>query len=71
MIGNSLPLADKLTHSILLDVRSHENSFSQHYKTSVGVDFKLKRLTVNDQKVRLQLWDIMGQDRFAGIVRVS
>lgn len=50
--------------------RTAFGAFSDTYKTTVGVDFKIKRLTVDDQKVRLQLWDIMGQERFAGVVRV-
>lgn len=70
IIMKTLVVGDPATGKTSFCKRSHENSFSQHYKTSVGVDFKLKRLTVNNQKVRLQLWDIMGQDRFAGIVRV-
>ena len=45
--------------------------FFETYKTTVAVDFKLKRLTVNGTKVRLQLWDIMGQERFKELVRVS
>lgn len=44
--------------------------FFETYKTTVGVDFKIKRMQVNGESVRLQLWDIMGQERFQELVRV-
>ncbi|XP_054457621.1 ras-related protein Rab-38 [Anoplopoma fimbria] len=45
--------------------------FSQHYRATIGVDFALKMLNW-DQKttVRLQLWDIAGQERYGNMTRV-
>ncbi|KAH3766893.1 Ras family protein [Pelomyxa schiedti] len=45
--------------------------FSDQYKTTVGVDFSLKVLKWDEETlVRLQLWDIAGQERFGNMTRV-
>lgn len=39
--------------------------FSQHYRATIGVDFALKVLKWDQQTVvRLQLWDIAGEEEF-------
>ncbi|KAM3872262.1 ras-related protein Rab-7L1-like [Diretmus argenteus] len=45
--------------------------FSKTYKMTVGVDFFMKVLPWSDtEKVRLQLWDIAGQERFISMTRI-
>ncbi|KAI8970406.1 P-loop containing nucleoside triphosphate hydrolase protein [Mycotypha africana] len=47
------------------------NIFSTNYKSTIGVDFALKVIQwENDLIVRLQLWDIAGQERFGNMTRV-
>ncbi|CAH1118292.1 unnamed protein product [Phaedon cochleariae] len=45
--------------------------FSQHYRATIGVDFALKVLNWDESTlIRLQLWDIAGQERFGNMTRV-
>ncbi|KAM8747463.1 ras-related protein Rab-38 [Acanthopagrus schlegelii] len=45
--------------------------FSQHYRATIGVDFALKVLNWDQRTVvRLQLWDIAGQERYGNMTRV-
>ncbi|XP_063287582.1 ras-related protein Rab-38-like [Pelobates fuscus] len=47
------------------------NIFSQCYRATIGVDFALKIVNWNeDTVVRLQLWDIAGQERFGHMTRL-
>uniref|UniRef100_A0A8C7ZDL7 Ras-related protein Rab n=1 Tax=Oryzias sinensis TaxID=183150 RepID=A0A8C7ZDL7_9TELE len=46
-------------------------NFNRTYKMTVGVDFAVKLLHWSDEeKVRLQLWDIAGQERFISMTRI-
>ncbi|XP_051966247.1 ras-related protein Rab-38 [Xyrauchen texanus] len=47
----------------------HQN-FSANYRATIGVDFALKVLNLDQETVRLQLWDIAGQERFGNMTRV-
>ncbi|XP_068736155.1 ras-related protein Rab-32-like isoform X2 [Montipora capricornis] len=45
--------------------------FSVHYRATIGVDFALKVIKWDhDTLIRLQLWDIAGQERFGNMTRV-
>ena len=40
------------------------NLFVSDTKMTIGVDFEVKSLIVNNQKVKLQIWDFGGEERF-------
>ncbi|KAJ8280430.1 hypothetical protein GJAV_G00054470 [Gymnothorax javanicus] len=48
---------------------AHQN-FSSNYRATIGVDFALKVLNWHSKTIRLQLWDIAGQERFGNMTRV-
>ncbi|XP_059167196.1 ras-related protein Rab-7L1-like [Physella acuta] len=47
------------------------DSFRRDYKMTIGVDFALKVIKWSDKcNIKLQLWDIAGQERFTSMTRV-
>lgn len=51
--------------SLLL--RFADNMFSGSYITTIGVDFKIRKINVDGEMVKLQIWDTAGQERFRTI----
>jgi len=48
-------------------LRFADNTFSDSYINTIGVDFKIQNVEVNGEKVKLQIWDTAGQERFRTI----
>ena len=48
-------------------LRFTDNTFNPLPFTTVGVDFKLKTLRVDDKLIKLQVWDTAGQERYRSI----
>lgn len=44
-----------------------DDRFNEMHLATIGVDFKIKSLFVDDKKVKLQIWDTAGQERFRSI----
>lgn len=61
LVGNS-----GVGKSALLQ-RYADGTFNEHYLATIGVDFKIKTINVDDKKVKFQIWDTAGQERFRSI----
>jgi len=48
-------------------MRFSENSFSDTFISTIGVDFKIRVFDVDGKRVKLQVWDTAGQERFRTI----
>lgn len=52
-----------------LITRFCESNFKESYVATIGVDFKVKTLTVANRRYKLQIWDTAGQERFKNITQ--
>jgi Ras-related protein Rab-1A len=50
-------------------VRYCEDSFQADYLSTIGVDFKIKRIELNQNQITLNIWDTAGQERFRNITK--
>ena len=48
-------------------MRFSENRFSADHMPTIGIDFKIKMMMVNEKRIKMQLWDTAGQERFQTI----
>lgn len=46
-----------------------ESTFRPNYIATIGVDFKIKTITVRGKRIKLQIWDTAGQERFKNITQ--
>jgi small GTP-binding protein len=54
-----------------LFIRYAENKFPQPFPPTVGIDFRNRRLVLDDQAVCLQVWDSAGPQKFRTITKAS
>jgi len=48
-------------------LRYANDSFSPTFITTIGIDFKIKNIDIDNKKIKLQIWDTAGQERFRTI----
>ncbi|CAL1703279.1 unnamed protein product [Somion occarium] len=48
-------------------LRFAENSFTDSYLSTIGVDFKIRTVELEGKTLKLQIWDTAGQERFRTI----
>lgn len=47
--------------------RYTDSIFSTNYISTIGVDFKIKTIKIDEKLIKLQIWDTAGQERFRTI----
>jgi len=48
-------------------LRFADDSYTDSYISTIGVDFKIRTVDLDGKKVKLQIWDTAGQERFRTI----
>jgi len=46
-----------------------EGSFTPNHLTTIGIDFKIKIINLEEKHIKLQIWDTAGQERFRTITK--
>eukprot|EP00483_Globobulimina_turgida_P000465 UN00465 len=65
-----LTVGDSGVGKSALILRYIEDSFSPNFLTTIGIDFKIKFMTLDDDaqtKCKVSVWDTAGQERFRNI----
>ena len=50
-------------------LRFTDDSFTANHLTTIGIDFKIKIITIENKLIKLQIWDTAGQERFRTITK--
>jgi len=48
-------------------MRFADDSFTTSFITTIGIDFKIRTITLDGKRIKLQIWDTAGQERFKTI----
>jgi len=48
-------------------LRFSDDSFTTSFITTIGIDFKIKTIELDNKRIKLQIWDTAGQERFRTI----
>ena len=62
-----LLVGDSGTGKSAILLKFADDVFSESYISTIGVDFKIRSIVVDDLKIKLQIWDTAGQERFKNI----
>lgn len=62
-----LMLGDTGVGKTCLLLRYAYETFSTTFITTIGIDFKIKHIDLDNTRVKLQIWDTAGQERFRTI----
>eukprot|EP00568_Trieres_chinensis_P011753 CAMPEP_0183317604 /NCGR_PEP_ID=MMETSP0160_2-20130417/58402_1 /TAXON_ID=2839 ORGANISM="Odontella Sinensis, Strain Grunow 1884" /NCGR_SAMPLE_ID=MMETSP0160_2 /ASSEMBLY_ACC=CAM_ASM_000250 /LENGTH=191 /DNA_ID=CAMNT_0025483667 /DNA_START=166 /DNA_END=741 /DNA_ORIENTATION=- len=64
-----LLIGDASVGKSCLLLRYTDDTFSNKQTATIGVDFKIRTIDLDDKAIKLQLWDTAGQERFRTVVR--
>jgi small GTP-binding protein len=54
---------------LVILMRFCDSEFKENYVATIGVDFKVKTIQIENKRIKLQIWDTAGQERFKNITQ--
>ncbi|MHA1626675.1 MAG: GTP-binding protein [Candidatus Asgardarchaeia archaeon] len=60
-------IGDGMVGKTSLTLRFSQGTFREQYLMTIGVEFAIKVIKVNDSYLKLQIWDTGGQERFSHV----
>ena len=64
-----LVIGDSGVGKTSLLLRFSEDSFTTSFISTIGIDFKIKKVMIDEKCCKLQIWDTAGQERFRTITK--
>ena len=64
-----LIIGDQAVGKTCIMLRFSDDKFATSHIATIGIDFKVKMLQVNQKTIKMQIWDTAGQERFRNIAR--
>jgi small GTP-binding protein len=63
----TIVVGDGAVGKTAITYRYATNKFQENYKMTIGVDFTIKEIEYKGKKVKVQVWDTGGQEKFKNI----
>ena len=64
-----LILGDTAVGKTCLLLKYIDGFFPETYMSTIGVEYKLKKINKNNTNINLEIWDTCGQERYKGLAR--
>ncbi|KAH0789581.1 ras-related protein Rab-13 [Histomonas meleagridis] len=64
-----LILGESAVGKSCLLLRFVDDKFNETFLTTIGIDFKVRHMEIDGKKVKLQIWDTAGQEKFKTITK--
>lgn len=64
-----LILGDSSVGKTCFLLRYCDNLYNENHIATIGVDYRVKNIEIENSKIKLQVWDTAGQDRFKSITK--